>query len=155
MDAGSALLFGLRPWLGDLPDGEAVGPREAAADVPPVVAERPVGAALFESELRAAAIPIVTGAGLVLTFLVGGTIIVEPGIGATTHEMGILGDLILTSGSKLSFRPSITVRSPIPLIVCSPSGNGPRGSGRNTQCNSSRKRVSSSSTMRLIATALP
>jgi hypothetical protein len=34
---------------------------------------------------------------------VGGTIIVEPGIGATTHEMGILGDLILTSGSKLSF----------------------------------------------------
>jgi len=69
--------------------------------------------------LRAALIPIVTGAGLILTFIVGGTIIVEsvfalPGIGSLLQESVTFKDLPVVQAVTLLIAAVIAV---ITLVV--------------------------------------
>ncbi|MGK0742499.1 ABC transporter permease [Leucobacter sp. Z1108] len=64
--------------------------------------------------LRAAAIPIVTGAGLVLTFLVGGTIIVEtifalPGLGSLLQDSVLFKDIPVVQALTLVVAAVIAV----------------------------------------------
>nr|WP_209706979.1 ABC transporter permease [Leucobacter exalbidus] len=64
--------------------------------------------------LRSAAIPIVTGAGLILTFIVGGTIIVEtvfalPGIGSLLQESVLFKDLPVVQAVTLLVAATIAV----------------------------------------------
>src|SRR5690606_32084156 len=64
--------------------------------------------------LRAAAIPIVTSAGLILTFIVGGTIIVEtvfalPGLGALLQESVLFKDLPVVQALTLLVAAVIAV----------------------------------------------
>lgn len=64
--------------------------------------------------LRAAAIPIVTGAGLILTFIVGGTIIVEtvfalPGIGSLLQDAVLFKDLPVVQALTLLVAAAIAV----------------------------------------------
>lgn len=64
--------------------------------------------------LRSAAIPIVTGAGLILTFIVGGTIIVEtvfalPGIGSLLQESVLFKDLPVVQAVTLLVAAAIAI----------------------------------------------
>ena len=64
--------------------------------------------------LRAAAIPIVTGAGLILTFIVGGTIIVEtvfalPGIGSLLQEAVLFKDFPVVQALTMLIAATIAV----------------------------------------------
>lgn len=64
--------------------------------------------------LRAAAIPIVTSAGLILTFIVGGTIIVEtvfalPGIGSLLEEAVLFKDFPVVQALTLMVAATIAV----------------------------------------------
>jgi peptide/nickel transport system permease protein len=64
--------------------------------------------------LRGAAIPIVTGAGLVLTFMIGGTIIVEtvfalPGLGLLLQESVLFKDLPVVQAITLLVAAAIAV----------------------------------------------
>ena len=64
--------------------------------------------------LRAAAIPIVTGAGLILTFIVGGTIIVEtvfalPGIGSLLQEAVLFKDFPVVQALTMLIAAAIAV----------------------------------------------
>ena len=64
--------------------------------------------------LRGAAIPIVTGAGLILTFIVGGTIIVEtvfalPGIGSLLQEAVLFKDFPLVQALTMLIAAVIAV----------------------------------------------
>ena len=69
--------------------------------------------------LRSAAIPIITGAGLILTFIVGGTIIVEtvfslPGIGSLLQESVLFKDLPVVQAVTLLIAATIAI---ITIIV--------------------------------------
>ena len=64
--------------------------------------------------LRAAAIPIVTGAGLILTFIVGGTIIVEtvfalPGIGSLLQEAVLFKDFPVVQALTMLIAATIAI----------------------------------------------
>ncbi|MGR4011018.1 ABC transporter permease [Leucobacter sp. 1207-22] len=64
--------------------------------------------------LRSAAIPIITGAGLILTFIVGGTIIVEtvfslPGIGSLLQESVLFKDLPVVQALTLLIAATIAI----------------------------------------------
>ena len=64
--------------------------------------------------LRGAAIPIVTGAGLILTFIIGGTIIVEtvfalPGLGSLLQESVLFKDLPVVQAVTLLIAAAIAI----------------------------------------------
>lgn len=64
--------------------------------------------------LRGAAIPIVTGAGLILTFIIGGTIIVEtvfalPGLGSLLEESVLFKDLPVVQAITLLVAAAIAI----------------------------------------------
>lgn len=73
-----------------------------------------VGRDIRRLALRAAAIPIVTGAGLILTFIVGGTIIVEtvfalPGIGSLLQEAVLFKDFPVVQAITLCVAATIAL----------------------------------------------
>lgn len=94
--------------------------RELQSDAITFAKARGLGPGAIRSiALRAAAIPIVTGAGLILTFIVGGTIIVEtvfalPGIGSLLQEAVLFKDLPVVQAITLLVAATIAI---ITIIV--------------------------------------